>query len=89
MKKWSMLVLLFVLVVLPAVSAFSYDYDSYRDYDYSRYAGPNVALIIVTLGVIALAVWQTSSSLSRLVTKETWKGRPKLVNKLTGDFWSH
>jgi len=87
MKKWSMLVLLFVLVVLPAVSAFSYRYGSYRDYDYSRYAGPNVALIIVTLGVIALAVLANIFFFIKTGDeKETWKGRLKLVNKLTWGF---
>jgi len=87
MKKLSIVLLLCALFVLPAVSAFSYRYGSYRDYDYSRYAGPNVALIIVTLGVIALAVLANIFFFIKTGDeKETWKGRLKLVNKLTWGF---
>ncbi|HOG64679.1 MAG TPA: hypothetical protein PLD82_04495 [Spirochaetota bacterium] len=87
MKKWSLLLLLSVLVVLPAVSAFSYGYDSYRDYDYTRYAGPNVALIIVSLGVIALAVLANLFFFMKTgEEKEVWKTRLKLVNKIVWGF---
>ncbi len=86
MKKWSLLLLLCVLVVLPAVSAFSYGYSSYRDYD-SVMTGPTVALIIVTLGVIALAVLANIFFFTKTGdAKETWKGRLKLVNKLVWGF---
>lgn len=88
MKKWGLLAVLLVLIVLPTVSAFSYGYHSYRDGCSTRDVAFNLALIIVSLGMLALIVLSNVFFFTKTGTeKETWKVRLKLVNKFVWGFF--